>query len=46
MGKLVAIAVGVLVLIVIGGGAILMVWDVPAPTAHVERVIPDARFPR
>jgi hypothetical protein len=46
MGKLVAIAVGVLVLIAIGGGAFLMMWDIPAPTTQVSRVIPDARFPR
>jgi hypothetical protein len=45
MGKLVLIAVGVLVVVVAGGAAFLMVWDVPAPTAHVERAIPDARFP-
>ena len=47
MGKLVAIAVGLLVLVVIGGGCHPDgFWDIPAPTTHVERIIPDARFPR
>ncbi len=35
---------GVLVLLV--GAAILMTWEVPRPTAQVEKVIPDERFPR
>jgi len=39
-------AVAVLVVVLIGGAAFLMVWDIPAPQARVERVIPDARFPK
>ncbi len=35
---------GVLVLLV--GAAVLMTWEVPRPTAQVEKVIPDERFPR
>jgi hypothetical protein len=46
MGKLVLIFAALLAVIVIGGGAFLMLWDIPAPTARVEKVIPDARFPR
>jgi len=46
MGKLVLIFAALVVLIIIGGGAFLMLWDIPAPTARVEKVIPDARFPR
>ena len=46
MGKLLLIGLGLLVLIVIGGAGFLMIWDVPAPNQRVERVIPDARFPR
>ena len=46
MGKLLLIGIGLLVLIVAGGAVFLMVWDVPAPNQRVERVIPDARFPR
>ena len=46
MGKLALIFAALVVVIVIGGGAFLMLWDIPAPTARVEKVIPDARFPR
>ncbi len=35
---------GVLVLLV--GAAVLMTWEVPRPTAQVEKVIPNERFPR
>lgn len=36
-----------LLLVAAGGGvAFLAAWDIPAPTASVERVIPDERFPR
>ncbi len=46
MGKLVLIFAALLAVVVIGGGAFLMLWDIPAPTSRVEKVIPDARFPR
>ena len=36
--------VGVLLLLV--GAAVLMTWEVPRPTAQVEKVIPNDRFPR
>ena len=39
-------AVVLLVVVSIGGAAFLMVWDIPAPSARVERVIPDARLPK
>jgi hypothetical protein len=39
-------AVALLVVMSIGGAAFLMVWDIPAPSARVERVIPDARLPK
>jgi len=38
-----------MILIVLGaaGGAVfLSMWDIPAPTALVEKEIPDDRFPR
>lgn len=36
-----------LLLVGAGGGiAFLAAWDIPAPTATVEKVIPDERFPR
>ncbi len=35
---------GVLVLLV--GAAALLTWEIERPTAQVEKVIPDERFPR
>jgi len=32
--------------VIVGGGAFLVTWDIPAPVTSVERVLPDARFPR
>ena len=46
MNKLILIFVAAVVVIILGGGAFLMLWNIPAPTARVEKVIPDARFPR
>lgn len=45
MGKIVLIGIALLVVVIAGGVLYLMAWDVPVPTGHVERVIPDARFP-
>ena len=45
MGKIVLIGVGVLVVALAGGVGFLSMWDIPAPTVHVEHVIPDARLP-
>lgn len=28
------------------GAVVLMFWDIPAPTEHVERKLPDEDFPR
>lgn len=30
----------------IGGGVFLATWDIPAPLAPIEKVIPDERFRR
>jgi len=46
MGKLLLTAIALLVVIVVGGGVFLMFWNIPAPSARIEKVIPDARFPR
>ena len=41
------IAIFLLLLItVIGGGAFLAMWEIPAPSATVEKTLPDDRFPR
>ena len=46
MGKVLLIGMVVLVVAIAGGIGFLMVWDIPAPTTRVEKVLPDARFPR
>jgi hypothetical protein len=46
MGRFLLIVVALVVVILVGGTVFLMVWNVPAPTNRVEKVIPDARFPR
>jgi hypothetical protein len=40
------ILLGALLLSIVGGGAFLATWKIPAPTATVEKVIPNDRFPR
>jgi hypothetical protein len=46
MGKVALIAIAIVILVLIGGGIFLAVWDIPSPSKPVEKVIPDARFPR
>jgi hypothetical protein len=46
MGKLVVVALVVVFVLLVGGGVFLSVWDIPAPSSPVEKVIPDARFPK
>ena len=36
----------VLVVLIGGGFAFLSTWNIPAPTAKIEKVIPNDRFPR
>lgn len=33
-------------LVLVGGGAFLATWNIPAPSSTVEKVLPDDRFPR
>ncbi len=35
-----------LLLSLVAGGVFLMTWDIPPPSAKVEKVIPNDRFPR
>jgi hypothetical protein len=35
-----------LLVLVLGGAVFLVTWDIPPPTARVERVVPDDQFPR
>jgi len=46
MGKLTIGLVVVIVLVALGGAAFLALWNPPAPSAPVEKVMPDARFPK
>lgn len=32
--------------LVVGGGVFVTTWDFPAPSAPVNKVLPDDRFPR
>jgi hypothetical protein len=45
MGKVVLIGLAVVAVVIVGGIGFLMTWNIPAPSQHVERVLPDARFP-
>ncbi|MBP7064058.1 hypothetical protein [Ferrovibrio sp.] len=44
MSRLLLIFLAVLVLIVAGGGIFLATWNIPAPTARVEKTIPNDRL--
>lgn len=46
MKTLVRLFLVIVVLAIIGGVAFLATWDIPPPTAPVEREIPTDRFPR
>jgi hypothetical protein len=36
----------VLLVVVLGGAAFLVTWEIPPPTARIERVVPDDKLPR
>ncbi len=37
----------ILILVAVAGGAVfLMTWDIPPPTARIEKVIPNDAFPQ
>ncbi|HEX3884367.1 MAG TPA: hypothetical protein VHW66_17055 [Stellaceae bacterium] len=46
MAKLTVILVMVFVLMAAGGAVFLAYYDFPAPQTPVEKVLPDARFPK
>lgn len=46
MKKISVIVVGIVLLAVAGGGIFLATWNIPAPVADIEKVVPDDRFPR
>ena len=46
MGKLTVALVVVIALALLGGMAFLALWNPPPPSAPVEKVIPNERFPK
>jgi hypothetical protein len=46
MGRLTILAVSVVVLVILGSLLFFAQWDFPAPSVAVEKVLPDARFPK
>lgn len=46
MGKLTVLIVMVFVVAVVSGGLFLAYWHFPVPSQPVEKVLPDARFPK
>jgi hypothetical protein len=46
MGKLTIAFLLLIALLLLGGAAFLALWNPPVPSAPVEKVLPDARFPK
>ena len=46
MRKISRLVLFLVVALVVGTAAFLATWDIPAPVATIEKVIPDERFPR
>ena len=46
MGRVTIVLIVILVLAVAGGVVWLAYLDFPAPSTRVEKVLPDARFPK
>jgi hypothetical protein len=46
MGRVTLVLVLVVVLAVIGGAVFLASWNFTVPRVQVEKVLPDARFPK
>ena len=46
MGRVAIVLIVILVLAIAGGFNALAYWDFPAPSTRVEKVLPDARFPK
>ncbi len=46
MKKPTIIAIAVVAGLLASGAIFLLTWDIPPPSAPVEKVLPDDRFPR
>jgi len=44
MGKLILATLVIVLVVIAGGGVFLAVWDIPAPSTPVAKVIPNAQF--
>lgn len=44
MSKITRVLLVLLLFVVIGGAVFLLTWDIPAPTARLEKPIPNERF--
>jgi len=46
MSTLSRVLILLLVAVLLGGTVFLVTWEIPPPTARIERVIPDDQLPR
>lgn len=46
MSKIAAVLVVLVLAVIVGGGIFLATFDLPPPSAKVEKVIPDDKLPR
>jgi hypothetical protein len=46
MSKKFLFALSAVFVAVAGGGLFLITWEIPPPTTQVEKILPDASFPR
>jgi hypothetical protein len=46
MSKIAAVLVALVLAVIVGGGIFLATFDLPPPSAKVEKVIPDDKLPR
>jgi hypothetical protein len=46
MSKIGRIVLVTLLVVMLGGMVFVATWEIPPPTARVERVIPNDQFPR
>ena len=46
MNLLMKLVLFLIIITVGGGGVFLAIWDIPAPSRTVEKVLDDSRFPR
>jgi hypothetical protein len=46
MNRLALITAAAVVVVLVGGAIFFATWDIPPPSAKVEKVLPNDRFPR